>query len=52
MGIRKRNTAVRSRRSTGQSVVEFAVILPTLLTFCGVAVDFAQVYAVGLEGER
>jgi hypothetical protein len=46
MGIRKRNTAVRSRRrSAGQSVVEFAVILPLLLTMCGVAVDFARVYS-------
>ena len=46
MDIRRRNTNVRSRRrSAGQSVVEFAVILPLLLTMCGVAVDFARVYS-------
>jgi Flp pilus assembly protein TadG len=46
VGIRERNTAARSRRrSAGQSLVEFALILPILLTMCGAAIDFGRVYA-------
>jgi Flp pilus assembly protein TadG len=46
MRIRERNTAVRSRRrGAGQSVVEFALILPILLTMCGAAIDFGRVYS-------
>lgn len=46
MGIRERNTAVRNRRkSAGQSLAEFALILPLLLSMCGAALDFARVYA-------
>jgi Flp pilus assembly protein TadG len=46
MRIRERSTAVRShRKGAGQSVVEFALILPIMLTLCGAAVDFARVYS-------
>src|SRR5450759_2889875 len=46
MRIRERSTAVRSRRKgAGQSVVEFALILPIMLTLFGGAVDFARVYS-------
>jgi Flp pilus assembly protein TadG len=46
MRIRERSTAVRSRRKgAGQSVVEFALILPIMLTLFGAAVDFARVYS-------
>jgi Flp pilus assembly protein TadG len=46
MRIRERRIAVRSRRNgAGQSVVEFALILPILLTLCGAGIDFARVYS-------
>ncbi|HEX7431492.1 MAG TPA: TadE/TadG family type IV pilus assembly protein, partial [Candidatus Limnocylindrales bacterium] len=46
MRIRERSTAVRSRRKgAGQSVVEFALILPIMLTLFGGAVDFSRVYS-------
>ena len=34
------------RHSRGQGIVEFALILPILLTFLGVAIDFARIYQV------
>jgi Flp pilus assembly protein TadG len=42
----------RERRSLGQSLVEFALILPILLTLTGAAIDIARVYGawVALEG--
>jgi Flp pilus assembly protein TadG len=45
----RRHIATRSR---GQSLVEFALILPILLTLTGVAIDVARVYGawVTLEG--
>lgn len=36
--------AVNSRRSSGQSVVEFAIVVPVLLTALLMAVDFGRVY--------
>jgi len=46
MRIRERRTAVRSRRKgAGQALVEFALILPIMLTLFGGAVDFARVYS-------
>jgi Flp pilus assembly protein TadG len=41
-----------SRRSRGQSLVEFALILPILLTMVGAAVDIARLYQgwITLEG--
>jgi Flp pilus assembly protein TadG len=41
-----------SHRSLGQSLVEFALILPILLTLTGAAIDVARVYGawVALEG--
>ncbi|HEY5486533.1 MAG TPA: TadE/TadG family type IV pilus assembly protein [Candidatus Limnocylindrales bacterium] len=46
MRIRERRTAVRSRRKgAGQALVEFALILPIMLTLFGAAVDFARVYS-------
>jgi Flp pilus assembly protein TadG len=41
-----------ARKPRGQSLVEFALILPILLTFFGAAVDMARVYGawVTLEG--
>jgi Flp pilus assembly protein TadG len=40
------------RRSLGQSLVEFALILPILLTLTGAAIDISRVYGawVALEG--
>jgi Flp pilus assembly protein TadG len=40
------------KRSRGQSLVEFALILPILLTLTGAAIDVARVYGgwVALEG--
>jgi Flp pilus assembly protein TadG len=35
----------RGRWQKGQSMVEFAIILPILLTLCGAGVDFARVYS-------
>ena len=42
----------RSPRSLGQSLVEFALILPILLTMVGAAVDIARLYQgwITLEG--
>jgi Flp pilus assembly protein TadG len=42
----------RDRRSLGQSLVEFALILPILLTLTGAAIDISRVYGawVALEG--
>jgi Flp pilus assembly protein TadG len=42
----------RNNRSLGQSLVEFALILPILLTLTGAAIDVARVYGawVALEG--
>ena len=40
----RRSAAPRGRRSTGQSLAEFALILPVMLTLLGGAVDFARVY--------
>jgi Flp pilus assembly protein TadG len=34
----------RSRRSRGQSLVEFALVAPVLLALVGVALDFSRVY--------
>jgi Flp pilus assembly protein TadG len=47
---RHRRRLVTSRR--GQSLVEFALILPILLTLVGAAIDIARVYGawVALEG--
>jgi Flp pilus assembly protein TadG len=39
----------RGRGRTGQSVVEFAIILPILLTLFGAALDFSRVYFVDLN---
>jgi Flp pilus assembly protein TadG len=43
---------LHNRRPRGQSLVEFALILPVMLTMFGAAVDFARVYGawVTLEG--
>ena len=50
MGIRERNTAVRNRRqSAGQSVAEFAIILPIMLALFGGAVDFSRVFLADLQ---
>ena len=40
----RRSAEPRGRRSTGQSLAEFALILPVMLTLLGGAVDFARVY--------
>lgn len=37
------------RRSIGQAVVEFAIILPILLSLLGIALDFSRVYIVDLD---
>jgi Flp pilus assembly protein TadG len=44
--------ARRDARSPGQSLVEFALILPILLTLTGAAIDISRVYGawVALEG--
>jgi Flp pilus assembly protein TadG len=44
--------ARRDARSAGQSLVEFALILPILLTLTGAAIDVSRVYGawVALEG--
>jgi Flp pilus assembly protein TadG len=34
----------RTRRSRGQSVAEFALLLPVLLAFLGLTIDFARVF--------
>jgi Flp pilus assembly protein TadG len=49
-GIQSR--ARRDARSLGQSLVEFALILPILLTLTGAAIDVSRVYGawVALEG--
>jgi Flp pilus assembly protein TadG len=45
MRIRERSTAVRSRRKgAGQSVVEFALILPILMTLLLVTVDVGRLF--------
>jgi Flp pilus assembly protein TadG len=37
-------TRRRARRSRGQSVAEFALLLPVMLAFLGLTVDFARVF--------
>ena len=39
----------KRRRGAGQSVVEFAVILPILLTLVGGSLDFARVFYIDLK---
>jgi Flp pilus assembly protein TadG len=34
----------RTRRSRGQSVAEFAILIPVLLAFLGLTIDFARVF--------
>ena len=34
----------RARRGRGQSIAEFAIILPVLLAFVGLSIDFARVF--------
>jgi len=36
----------RTRRSRGQSVAEFALLLPVMLAFLGMTIDFARVFQV------
>ena len=43
--------ARRSRRELGQSVTEFALILPVLLTVVGAMIDFSRVYATWVNLE-
>lgn len=37
-------TAARHRRARGQSLTEFALILPVMLTLFGAAIDFSRLY--------
>jgi len=46
MRIRKRGTAVRSRRSRGQALVEFALAIPIFLTLVVAIVEFAFLLTV------
>jgi Flp pilus assembly protein TadG len=39
-----RATRRRTRRSRGQSVAEFALLLPVMLAFLGLTIDFARVF--------
>ncbi|HSO28809.1 MAG TPA: TadE/TadG family type IV pilus assembly protein [Candidatus Sulfomarinibacteraceae bacterium] len=50
--MRTRRFPSRHRKSPGQSLVEFALILPIVLTIMGAAVDMARLYGawVALEG--
>lgn len=50
--MRTRGFPNRHRKSLGQSLVEFALILPVVLTIMGAAVDMARMYGawVALEG--
>lgn len=42
--LERRHRAPRSWRQRGQSIVEFSIILPLLLTMVGVIIDAARVY--------
>jgi Flp pilus assembly protein TadG len=50
--MRTRGFPSRRQKSPGQSLVEFALILPIVLTIMGAAVDMARLYGawVALEG--
>lgn len=48
LGPRRR---VRGARSRGQSVTEFALILPLMLGFLGLTIDFARVFQVWMTLE-
>jgi Flp pilus assembly protein TadG len=39
-----RSSAARARGARGQSIVEFAILLPLLLAFVGLSIDFARVF--------
>jgi Flp pilus assembly protein TadG len=39
------------RRSRGQSIVEFAILVPLMLAFTGVVIDFARAYQVWVNLE-
>ncbi|CAN5458915.1 hypothetical protein BH20CHL7_BH20CHL7_07570 [soil metagenome] len=45
------STSVRRRHRAGQSLVEFAVLLPVLLAFVGVTTDVARLYQVWVDLE-
>ena len=49
--VRGRQARRRSRRERGQSLVEFAVVLPVLFAIVGVLIDAARIYGLwtGLE---
>lgn len=49
MRIRKRRTDVRSRRSRGQSLVEFALVIPIFITLVVAIAEFAFLFATFLS---
>jgi Flp pilus assembly protein TadG len=44
MTVMNKRSGPQARRPRGQSLVEFALILPLLLTFLGATVDFARLF--------
>jgi Flp pilus assembly protein TadG len=44
-------TRRRARRSRGQSVAEFALLLPVMLAFLGLTIDFARVFQAWITME-
>ena len=44
-------TRRRARRSGGQSIAEFALLLPVMLAFLGLTIDFARVFQVWITME-
>lgn len=48
-GVRQPADAGRRRRLRGQSLVEFALVVPLMLAMVGVTLDFARIYQVWMR---